>query len=67
MGTNHPRDDDEPSDKQTEVAARAEYRPGEDVPLRVTIDVPEHVLDAAGGFEDLTDSVRLRPAPSGED
>ena len=63
MGTNTPRDDDEPNDeRQTEVAARAEYRPGEDVPLRVTLSVPEHVLDAAGGFEDLTDSVRLRPA-----
>jgi len=47
--------------------ARAEYRPGEDVPLRVTLEVPEHVVALGGGFEALTDSVRLRPAPSGED
>jgi hypothetical protein len=62
-----PPTDESNDERQTNVAARAEYRPDEDVPLRVTIDVPEHVLDAAGGFEDLTDSVRLRPAPSGED
>jgi hypothetical protein len=63
MGTHNPRDDDEPNDeRQTEVAARAEYRPDEEVPIRVTIEAPEHVREAAGGFEELTDSVRLRPA-----
>jgi hypothetical protein len=28
----------------------------------ITLDVPGHVLDISGGFEKLTDSVRLRPA-----
>jgi hypothetical protein len=28
----------------------------------ITLDVPGYVLDVAGGFEELTDSVRLRPA-----
>jgi hypothetical protein len=61
MGTNYPRDDDEPSDeRQTEVAARAEYRPDEEVPLQVTIEVPEHVREAAGGFEELTETVEFR-------
>jgi hypothetical protein len=69
MGTNPPRDDDEPSDeRQTDLAARAEYRPGEDVPLRVTLNVPEHVREAAGGFEELTETVEYRLAgPSGKD
>jgi hypothetical protein len=42
--------------------ARAEYRPGADIQLVITLDVPGHVLDVSGGFEELTDSVRLRPA-----
>ena len=42
--------------------ARVEYRPGDDVPLVVTLDVPEYVLDVAGGFEELTESVRVRRA-----
>ena len=68
MGHNHPRDDDEPSDeRQTEVSARAEYRPDEEVPLVISLDVPERVLETAGGFEELTETVEYRRAPSGED
>ena len=42
--------------------ARAEYRPGDDVPLVVTLDVPDYVLGAAGGFEELTETGRLQLA-----
>ena len=42
--------------------ARAECRPGDDVPLVVTLDVPDYVLDVAGGFDQLTESVRVRRA-----
>ena len=42
--------------------ARAEYRPGDDVPLVIAVDVPEFVLDVVGGFEELTDSARLQLA-----
>ena len=41
--------------------ARAEYRPGDDAPLVLTLDVPEYVLDVAGGFDQLTESVQLQP------
>jgi hypothetical protein len=30
MGTNNPRDDDEPSDRQIGVSGHAEYRPDEE-------------------------------------
>jgi hypothetical protein len=60
MGTNYPRDDDEPSGRQTDISARAEYRPDEEVPLQVTLNVPEHVREAAGGFEELTETVEFR-------
>jgi hypothetical protein len=46
--------------------ARAEYRPGEDVPLRVTLDVPEHVVALGGGFEALTETVEYRLAGTDE-
>jgi len=62
MGTNNPRDDDEPTDRQTDVSARAEYRPDEEVPLRVTLDVPEDIREVAGGFEELTETVEYRRA-----
>jgi len=62
MGTNDEPTTDEPSDKQTEVAARAEYRPDEEVPLVISLDVPEHVREAAGGFEALTETVAYRRA-----
>jgi len=39
--------------------ATAQYRPGHQIPLRVTLDVPDGVLDDAGGWAELTDSVRL--------
>jgi len=42
--------------------ARAEYRPGEDVPIRVTLEVPEHVAVLGGGFEELTETVEYRRA-----
>ena len=47
---------------RTYFPARAEYRPGDDVPLVVTLDVPEYVLDVAGGFDQLTETGRLRLA-----
>jgi hypothetical protein len=28
----------------------------------ITVNMPDHILDLAGGFAELTDSVRLRPA-----
>jgi len=63
MGTHNPRDDDEPNDeRQTGVSARAEYRPDEEVPLVISLDVPGHVLDVAGGFEELTETVAYRRA-----
>jgi len=38
---------------------RAEYRPDTEVPLRIHLDPPEEVLEDAGGWDWLTESVRL--------
>jgi len=62
MGTNDEPTTDESNDKQTDVSARAEYRPDEEVPLVISLDVPGHVLDVAGGFEELTETVEYRRA-----
>ena len=42
--------------------ARGEFRPAQDIPLAVTLDVPDYVLDVAGAFDQLTESVRVRRA-----
>jgi hypothetical protein len=44
------------------VSARAEYRPVADTSLVITVDVPEHVLDVAGGFAELTETVEYHQA-----
>jgi len=61
MGSNDEPTTDEPNDRQTDITASVEYRPGV-WPLVVTLDVPEHVLESAGGFEELTETVEYRRA-----
>jgi len=39
--------------------ARAEYRPDSKVPLRIQLDPPAEVLDEVGGWDELTETVRL--------
>jgi len=39
--------------------ARAEYRPDSEVPLRIHLDPPADVLEDAGGWDWLTETVRL--------
>ena len=50
------------SSSQTVFGATAEFRPGDDVPLVVTLDVPDQVLEVAGGWDELTEAGRLRLA-----
>lgn len=40
--------------------AHADYHPGEDVPLVVTVDAPEWAIETAGGWEGFTESVRVQ-------
>lgn len=39
--------------------ATAEYRPGSEFPLHITMYPPERVLEDVGGWAELTESVRL--------
>jgi len=39
--------------------ARAEYRPESEIPVHVTLDPPERVLEAAGGADQLTEVIRV--------
>lgn len=39
--------------------ATAQYRPDSEIPLHITLDVPEGVIEDAGGWDWLTESVRL--------
>ena len=47
--------------------ASAEYRPESEVPLHVTLDPPERVLEAAGGADQLTETIRVHLADGGGD
>ena len=47
--------------------ARAEYRPESEVPLHVTLDPPERVLKAAGGADQLTETIRVHLADGAGD
>ena len=42
--------------------ARAEYRPESEIPVHVTLDPPERVLEAAGGADQLTETIRVHVA-----
>ena len=42
--------------------ARAEYRPESEIPVHVTLDPPERVLEAAGGADQLTETIRVHIA-----
>jgi hypothetical protein len=42
--------------------ARAEYRPESEIPVHVTLDPPERVLEAAGGADQLTETIRVHLA-----
>ena len=42
--------------------ARAEYRPDSEIPVHVTLDPPERVLEAAGGADQLTETIRVHVA-----
>jgi hypothetical protein len=54
MTTSH-TDVTNPDVQHTDISARAEFRPGDDGPLVVTLDVPDHILDVTGGcFAELT-------------
>jgi hypothetical protein len=46
-----------PDVQHPDISARAEFRPGDDGPLVVTLEVPDHVLNVAGGcFAELTET-----------
>ena len=47
--------------------ASAEYRPESEVPLHVTLDPPERVLEAAGGWGQLTETIRVHLADGAGD
>lgn len=47
--------------------ARAEYRPESEVSLHVTLDPPERVLEAAGGADQLTETIRVHLADGAGD
>ena len=42
--------------------AYAEYRPESEIPVHVTLDPPERVLAAAGGADQLTETIRVHIA-----
>lgn len=44
------------------MEARAEYRADHRIPLHVTVDAPETVLEDAGSWDELTESVRVSRA-----
>ena len=46
---------------------RAEYRPESEVPVHVMLDPPERVLEAAGGWNQLVESVRFHRPDGGPD
>ena len=47
--------------------ARAEYRPESEIPVHVTLDPPERVLEAAGGADQLTETIRVHLADGAGD
>ena len=47
--------------------ARAESRPESEVPLHVTLDLPERVLEAGGGADQLTETIRVHLADGAGD
>lgn len=52
---------------RSRIQSEAAYQPDEQIPLKITLDPPADVLDAAGGWDQLVETAQIRRAPDGDE